>query len=628
VDPSFGSGAVKITPAHDVSDYAFWKRHSSFCKTSTPNSSGSELDFKKLPIPIVSIFNSSGIMLPACRIPTLIGHDRLHIRKRVVGLLEAAGAYRGKAPHDVRLPICERSGSIIEPMLQPQWYLSMKPLAKKVKEVAARDGLTFVPGQPSQLLWDQWLDGIQDWCLSRQIWWGHRIPAYMVLDTQGEIVRWIAAESEDIALDRLTEGEKISGFTIRQDEDVLDTWFSSGLLPLSTAGWRGGEADLPGWKDNYPLTFIESGGDILFFWLARMAMLCTHFSNQLPFSEIILHPLVCDSTGRKMSKSVGNVLDPLLIVTGRTRPDLLNDLHATYASQLSLGGTQAADATKDLRRRTAEIRKSFPRGIARSGADSLRMALLSYTRQSRQINMELRHIDVFRKLAIKIHNAFRFFHRKREHTPFATRELDRINELQPHDRYLLHHLRILVDTVDTAMKERKLFEATEAIRAFVYDVFCGIYMEFVKPEVAAAASARRDDAMSMLQETLDVLLRLLHPFMPFLTEGLWQELRPAERAAVDGASIMTAAWPCVRGIPLVQSEDEMVLRAMGVVAKLRQLTEGKGRVVVRAKDEEMHRYLRDVWEAVERIGKARGLEGTTVEMQLGEAEGEGKVIEA
>lgn len=517
--------------------------------------------------------------------------------------------------------MCERSGTIIEPMLQPQWYLRMKPLAEKVKEVAERDGLTFVPGQPSQLLWDQWLDGIQDWCLSRQIWWGHRIPAYMVLDPGDQIVRWIAAESENIALGKLTEEEKAGGFTIRQDEDVLDTWFSSGLLPLSTAGWRGGEADLPGWRDNYPLTFIESGGDILFFWLARMAMLCTHFSGQLPFPEIILHPLVCDSTGRKMSKSVGNVLDPLLIVTGRTQPDLLTDLHATYAGQLSLGGTQAADATKELRKKVVEIRKAFPNGIARSGADSLRIALLDYTRQARQINMELRHVDVFRKLAIKIDNAFKFFHESRKRAPFAIKEAVPINELLPHDRYLLYHLRILVETVDTAMKNRRPFEATEAIRAFVYDIFCGVYIEFVKTEVAQDAdTARRDNAMSMLQGSLDTFLRLLHPFMPFLSEGLWQELRPAERAAVDGVSIMTAAWPSVQELPLVESEDEMVLRVMGAVAKLRLLEKGQGLVVVRAKDGEMEKYLRGVWETVERIGKFRALEGTVVGMRRREGE--------
>jgi len=566
-------------------------------------------------------------MLPACEVPTLVGYDRLHIRKRVVKLLEAAGAYRGKVPHDVRLPMCERSGAIIEPMLQPQWYLRMKPLGQKVKEVAERDGLKFTPGQPSQLLWIQWLDGIQDWCLSRQIWWGHRIPAYMVLGPNGEIVRWIAAENEDIALRKLTDKQRASGFTVKQDDDVLDTWFSSGLLPLSTAGWRGGENDLPGWNDNYPLTFIESGGDILFFWLARMAMLCTHFSDQLPFPEIILHPLVCDSTGRKMSKSVGNVLDPLLIVTGCTQTDLLADLNASYASQLSLGGEQAEQAIKDLRKKATEIRKTFPKGIQRSGADSLRMALLDYTRQQRQINMELRHVDVFRKLAIKIDNAFKFFHETRKRAPFETRENAQINELQPHDKYLLHYLRILVDTVDTAMKDRRLFEATEAIRAFVYDVFCGVYIEFVKAEVAEGAEdGRRNDAMSILQGALDTLLRLLHPFMPFLTEGLWQELRPAERAAVDGVSIMTAAWPSVEEIPLVEGEGAIVLRVMEVVSALRLLEKGAGRVVVRTRDPETAQYLESVWETVERIGRVRGLEGTVVE-RGGEVDGGCTIVE-
>jgi valyl-tRNA synthetase len=537
----------------------------------------------------------------------------------VVKLLEEADAYRGRDEHDVRVGICERSGAVIEPMLRPQWYLKMEPLAEKVMGVAERDGLKFVPEHPSKQLWEQWLDGIQDWCLSRQIWWGHRIPAYMVLEPsecEGRMLRWIVASNKEAAHAQLTQEEKAAGCFLKQDEDVLDTWFSSGLLPLSTAGWRGDNSlDHPDWKQNYPLSFIESGGDILFFWLARMAMLSTWFSDKLPYSEIILHPLVCDSTGRKMSKSVGNVLDPLLIIHGRNQADIISQLSADFSSQLSRGGEAAKNAEKEIRKQSAEIRKSFPKGIATSGADSLRMALLDYTRQQRQINLELRQIDVFRKLAIKLDNAFKFFYNTRSSYPFTLSPLEEIGreELRPHDLFLLHHSRNLVGSVHMAFETRQLHTATEGLRVYTYNVLSSVYLEFIKKEVVHPGR-RRDVVLSVLQYVLDVLLRLYHPFMPFLSESLWQELSPETRAEKDGESIVVAAFPQVEELPEVKPKEFTVMRpTLQLISTLRAYKE-----VCRNSDESLAVgvesgkrwavYVEAMWETVRMIGRMRAVE--------------------
>lgn len=267
---------MKITPAHDVNDYEFWQRHSKNPRLTE--------------FPLVSAYGIDGKMLPSCGHEKIIGMDRLEARGQTIGLLKASGAYKGKKAHPMRVGICSRTGDIIEPVLVPQWYLQMKPLADKVLTLQQHYGLRILPDRFMKE-WTKWLEDIKDWCLSRQIWWGHRIPAYQVLSREGQELRWVVAETEEEAMSQLTEDERASGCTLKQDDDVLDTWFSSGLLPLTTAGWKGSNDTLT-WRENYPLTFMETGNDILFFWVARMAMLCSWFSGELPFNDILLHPLV------------------------------------------------------------------------------------------------------------------------------------------------------------------------------------------------------------------------------------------------------------------------------------------------------------------------------------------------
>lgn len=551
VDPGFGTGAVKITPAHDLKDYNFWLRHSS--DNDSEASSGSE---RKVKIPLVKVISESGKMTPECGIESLEGRDRLIARKMVVSLLEKNQVYLGKENHKMRIAICERSGAIIEPMLQPQWYLRMKPLAEKVFTVASRDGLKIIPEYPHNTHWERWLSEIQDWCLSRQIWWGHQVPAYMVLDphkNDGTVERWLAAECYGDAEKQLSKKEVEQGYVLKQDTDVLDTWFSSGLLPLSTTTWC---SEYHNTNNAYSLEFIESGGDILFFWLARMAMLCTWFTDKLPFNEIILHPLVCDSQGRKMSKSIGNVIDPLLIVNGRLHIEMTDDLKEEFGRMKQMN----AGAAKLLRRKISDLNRSHPNGFRKSGADSLRITLVDYTKRYTQINMESQRVDYFRKLAIKIFNAFKFFHMARIATNplFVSLPLNHISlHLELHDKLLLHRLQNLIGIVQVAFSSRKLHQATTAIREFVFETFCNMYLELVKKDIAVTSTDtyRRDIVLSLLCLTWDTLLRLIHPFMPFLTETLWQEIDPPNRAEIDGASIINAPYPTIQDFPTIDARE-------------------------------------------------------------------------
>ena len=615
VDMTLGTGAVKITPAHDAKDYAFYTRHSKYfvngksLKTSEvlvgeqakPEDAAEESEHieaesptaektgdRKFQIYLTTVIGRDGTMLRECGIPELVGRDRLRARGAIVKMLDEAGAYLGKKPHSVKVNMCERSGSVIEPMLQPQWYMRMKPLAEKLMAVVEKDGLKFIPQKPHKQLWDQWLNGIQDWCLSRQILWGHQIPAYRVVKpgSKRQGGRWIAAASEEEAKEKMTDKEKKDQCILVRDEDVLDTWFSAGLLPLSTAGLEG-KSLIPSDPSSYPLKFIESGSDILFFWLARMGMLCTWFTGKAPFNEIILHPLVCDPAGRKMSKSVGNVIDPLLIVNGRTRVQLAEDIELDHAKRHPRvpKPKDPQNAANILRTRLAELRKIYPQGFIASGADSLRMALVDYTRRYTKISMETSQVDHFRKFSLKFQNAFKFYTMVRAALPADLPPLLRISEipyadLTPHDKLLLARLRALIADVNAAFETRELHRATAAIHDFVYDTFTGIYIEFVKKELSAdAADAhRRHVGFSLLTETWDILLRLLHPLMPFLTETLWQELDPTNRALVDGATITTQAYPVPEDIANYPERSYADIKlALELIDALREY--GRGRRV-------------------------------------------------
>lgn len=649
VDPNFGTGAVKITPAHDANDFEFWKRHSSLAEESTSLRQNSR---KRVPIPIVRVFGTDGKMLPSSH-PDLVGMDRLHTRQRVVDMIQEAKRYRGRDTHLMRVAQCSRTGCIIEPMLCPQWFLRMKPLADNVLSkgmVTRREDLAedaeedssevhgdelLIRPQSYRTEWKRWLEGIQDWCLSRQIWWGHRIPAWRVIDpaiqppmgqdptkiSRMQAERWVVGLTAEEARAQLGPGEQ--HLQLVQDDDVLDTWFSSGLLPLTTAGWTGIDEGFEEWRNNYPLTFIESGNDILFFWLARMAMLCTWFSGQLPFREILLHPLVCDSMGRKMSKSVGNVLDPLAIVEGRTVQQIKDGIEAEGLARLqkltSLQGQIHLEDPKTAAREIDKIAnvikkavkakaKLLPKGVVESGADPLRMSLVDYMRQTRQIPFDVSRVDDFRKLAIKLLNIFKLFHHLRQLSSQPSNieipqsiPADLRGKLQLHDLYMLFHLRRTIEICNSAFETRTFHRATYALRTFIYDILGNIYVMYLKPELEAGNRAREETALQLTAFALDTVARLAHPLIPFLTEGLWQTLDPAARQEVDGASIMTQKYPVEQDILRISTEE---LAGMDAVLELTEL--------LRSTKELEPKRLENAGEWVKVIAKKEGVDAQVI----------------
>ncbi|RPB03542.1 valyl-tRNA synthetase [Choiromyces venosus 120613-1] len=579
VDPEFGTGAVKITPAHDPKDFAFWKRHTS------PDAE------RKVDIPLVSLFTETGRIKPEAEIPSLIGKDRLEARGLVVSLLEERNAYRGEKEHRMRIATCERSGCIIEPMIQPQWYLKMESLAKATLKTSKGGALKIRPDNPYRESWLKWLQETQDWCLSRQIWWGHRVPAYRVVDPSGKLPeRWIVSATEEGARAKMTPEEKAS-CDLEQDPDVLDTWFSSGLLPLSTAGWTGSYTDGDSFK--YPLSFIESGGDILFFWLARMAMLCNYLVGELPFKEIILHPLVCDANGKKMSKSVGNVLDPLAVINGQAWEEVINTIkreHKHEIRQWKHEPERLKLIEREIKRKVGEAKKLYERtGIRESGADALRMALIDFTKQSREIKMDLRQVNAFRQLNIKLWNAVKHLHLAKTNaervttTPILILPIDKViprkdftqltnRSLNMHDWYMIDRLRGVVETCETAFKERNLYKATESIRSFIYNDFCDVFLEFQRTDMTPESDPKkRQLAMSLTTHALEILVCLMHPFAPFLTESIWQRLDPT-RLAAETNTIMRETYPKLEDIPRIEPALVAPMRyVLNLVSKLRTL---------------------------------------------------------
>ncbi|RPA86503.1 valyl-tRNA synthetase [Ascobolus immersus RN42] len=568
VDPKFGTGAVKITPAHDQNDYQFWLRHSSLANVNS--SEQGETTTKRLPIPLVDVFGLDGKMLSSCGTDSgVVGIDRLHARKRTVKALEEHGVYRGSKPHKMRLGKCSRSGDVIEPMLKPQWYLRTKPLAEKALELSENGGMTI---RPDKFVgeWQRWLGGIRDWCLSRQIWWGHQIPAWQVVDASSASEgRWIIATSEEEAMKQMTPEEKSRGCTLRQDEDVLDTWFSSGLLPISTAGWKGIPGD-EAWRDNYPLTLMESGSDIIFFWLARMAMLCTWFSGKLPFNEVLLHPIVCDVYGRKMSKSVGNVLDPLHVIEGRTLPQILSAIEAEKTPEPPKSDKNYELWKKSkahLKARDKEAKKLYPKGIAADGTDALRLALVAYTKRSK-INLDLQTVNYYRRLVLKMDSVAHYIN-LRIPLPSTTPQLPPLDALLPHDIYLLQSLQTLLGQFKTAFETRQLDIAVENAHDFFRDIFCDVHLEFAKmhlqnpPDLAPkfAELPHKERTEQVVLYVMDTFLRALHPFAPFITEDLWQRLVPTERFDKPDVSILThAAYPEACALEEV-TKPELVVKA-------------------------------------------------------------------
>ncbi|KAJ1863023.1 hypothetical protein LPJ73_000625 [Coemansia sp. RSA 2703] len=520
VDPEFGTGVVKITPAHDENDYACAQR---------------------LNLPVVPIFSLDGTVINAPHFADFIGMTRWETRNKIIKMLKLTEDYKGtrNAKASV-INRCSRSGDIIEPMLKPQWYVRCGEMAKRADEMVQNGEISLIPNR-QRVIWQNWLSQINDWCVSRQLWWGHRIPLYRVTwaDKSREEV-WVAAKSEQHAREKALQSLTASDSTVQadnseissitQDEDVLDTWFSSGLLPLTV--FKSNSAAAAG----KPLsTILETGQDILFFWVARMAMLCTYFAKVPPFSTVLLHPMVRDAQGRKMSKSLGNIIDPMDVINGASFGKLMVNLQRGNLSN------------KELDRSKVELRKLYPTGFQQFGADALRLTLILYTQQTQQINMSLDNIKASYHFCNKLWNTFRFvqMHASERGVQAGDSWSDGIAErLSVFDKALLSRLHHMLAVYQRAMETYRLAVAAEAVRDFVQKDMCDRYIEICKLALFGKQDATGQDpivCIEVLLRTLEIALRALHPFMPFLTEELWQQQQKLHKSGCD-MSIMEKVW--------------------------------------------------------------------------------------
>ncbi len=503
VDPEFGSGCVKITPAHDFNDNEVGQRHQ---------------------LAVINVFTPDAKInenAPA----ELQGLDRFEARARIIEKLTEQGLLERIDKHKLMVPRGDRSGSVIEPYLTDQWYVKIAPLAEPAVEAVTSGKIKFVPENWSRTYFE-WMRNIKDWCISRQLWWGHRIPAWY--DHEGRI--YVGRSEAEVRAKHALAAD----VTLKQDEDVLDTWFSSALWPFSTLGWPQSTSEL---QRFYPTSVLVTGFDIIFFWVARMIMMGLKFMGDVPFREVYVHGLVRDSEGQKMSKSKGNVLDPLDIVDGIALEDLVRKRTT---------GLMQPRLAPSIEKAT---RKAFPEGIESHGTDALRFTFASLATQSADIRFDLARVGGYRNFCNKLWNASRFVLLMLEDEngkPIDPQLLT--GEIAPGvvDRWIVSRLGHTLREVDQAFADYRFDYAASALYEFTWYEFCDWYLELAKPILQSEQSseAARRAVRRTLVQILEALLRALHPLMPFITEEIWQRVAPlAGTAATRGGTLMTASWP-------------------------------------------------------------------------------------
>ncbi|WP_462329860.1 valine--tRNA ligase [Thiohalocapsa halophila] len=515
-DPAFGTGCVKITPAHDFNDHGVWANHRDELQIADQPHGG-----------LINIFSPDAAiranepdedrLIP----DAYIGLDRFEARRRIVADLEAQGLLAGVKDHKLMVPRGDRSGAVIEPYLTDQWYVKIRPLAEPAVAAVEDGRIRFVPDNWKNTYFE-WMRNIQDWCISRQIWWGHRIPAWY--DAEGNVY---VGRSEQEVRDK---HDLPADFALEQDPDVLDTWFSSALWPFSTLGWPEQTERL---QTFYPTSVLITGFDIIFFWVARMIMMGLKFMDDVPFRDVYIHGLVRDAQGNKMSKSKGNVLDPIDLIDGIDLEPLV-DKRTKGMMQPHLA-EKIAQAT----------RKEFPDGIPAYGTDALRFTFAALATTGRDIKFDLGRIEGYRNFCNKLWNASRYvlINTEGQDCGQAGGEI----ELSDADQWITAVLNTAIADVRGAIDDYRFDMAASAIYEFTWSQFCDWYLELAKPVLTgthASAAAKRGTRRTLVQ-TLETLLRLAHPFLPFITEEIWQKVKPLapKPQGYDGDTIMLAPYP-------------------------------------------------------------------------------------